>query len=294
MRKRTKILKKCNGIISCQEKVKLQDLEKLFLQSHKNEQSYDVMEAVNKIRRDPNFFFRYAKKFSLTNQTIFCLSSEDGLLTNDKVSICKLFLKQFNSVFSTPNACKVVIDPIAFFNNINSSQPQLNTIIINETTITEAISEISGTSACGPDGMQTSFFKNCAKENTGPLEMLFNKSLSEGIIPDALKRAAILPVFKSGDRSLPANYRPISLTPILMKIFERIVRKQIVNFLSQHNIFNTTQHGFREGRSCLSALLNVMMILCHLCLKDLNVLTWFILILPKRLIRLTMASYCIN
>ena len=72
-----------------------------------------------------------------------------------------------------------------------------------------------------------------------------------------LKRTAILPVFKISDRSLPAHYRPISLTPILMKIFERIARKQIVNFSSQHNIFNTTQHGFRQGRSCLSALLNV-------------------------------------
>ena len=102
------------------------------------------------------------------------------------------------------------------------------------------------------------FFKNCAKEVIGPLEMLVNKSLSEGNILDTLKITGILPVFKSGDRSLSANYYiPISLTPILMKIFERIARKQIVNFLSQHNIFNTTQHGFREGRSCLSALLNV-------------------------------------
>ena len=49
----------------------------------------------------------------IKNNTKGC-SSEDGLLTNDKVSICKRFLKQFNSVFSTPNACKVVIDPIAF------------------------------------------------------------------------------------------------------------------------------------------------------------------------------------
>ena len=133
----------------------------------------------------------------------------------------------------------------------------MNTITINEATITEAISEISGTSACGPDGMQASFFKNCSKEIVAPLIILFNKSLNEGVIPDVLKRAAILPVFKNGDRSIPANYRPISLTPILMKIFERIARKQIVNFLSQLNIFNPTQHGFREGRSCLSALLGV-------------------------------------
>ena len=67
MRKRTKILKKCNGTVRRQDEVKLQDLEKLILQSHKDEQSYDEAVAVNKIRKDPNFFFRYAKKFILTN-----------------------------------------------------------------------------------------------------------------------------------------------------------------------------------------------------------------------------------
>ena len=95
----------------------------------------------------------------------------------------------------------------------------MNTIIINEATIIEAISEISATSACGPDGMQASFFKNCSKEIVASLIILINKSLIEGVIPHVVKRAAmsaILPAFINGDRSLPANYRPISLTPILI------------------------------------------------------------------------------
>ena len=126
-------------------------------------------------------------------------------------------LKQFNnnSVFSRPNASTIVQDPVAFFNDIDSYQPHMNTIIINEATIIEAISEISATSACGPDGMQASFFKNCSKEIVASLIILINKSLIEGVIPHVVKRAAILPAFKNGDRSLPANYRPISLTPIL-------------------------------------------------------------------------------
>ena len=66
MRKRTKIRKKCNGTVRRQDEEKLQNLKKLILQSHKDEQSYDEAVAVNKIRKDPNFFFRYAKKFSLT------------------------------------------------------------------------------------------------------------------------------------------------------------------------------------------------------------------------------------
>ena len=82
----------------------------------------------------------------------------------------------------------------------------------NKATITEAISEISGTSACELDGMQASFFKNCAQESVAPLIILFIKSIIEGVIPDALKRAEILLVFKNGERSLPANCRPLLLT----------------------------------------------------------------------------------
>ena len=74
--------------------------------------------------------------------------------------------------------------------------------------------------------------------------MLFIQSPESDIIP-----AAIVPIYKSGDKSLPSNYHPISLTPILMKIFERVIRKQVTQFL--------TEMGLREERSCLSALLSV-------------------------------------
>ena len=94
--------------------------------------------------------------------------------------------------------------------------------------------------------------------------ILFNSFFDCHYIPDILKRAAIVPVYKSGEKSNPINYRPISLTPILMKILERIVRKQVVQFLTDNNFLNSTQHGFREGRSCLSALLNVYDDIVHM------------------------------
>ena len=99
--------------------------------------------------------------------------------------------------------------------------------------------------------------KKCAIELAVPLQMLFIQSLESGIIPECLKRAAIVPIFKSGDKSLPSNYRPISLTSILMKIFERVIRKQVTQFLTERGYLNSSQHGFREGRSCMSALLSV-------------------------------------
>ena len=65
------------------------------------------------------------------------------------------------------------------------------------------------------------------------------------------------PIYKSGDKSLPSNYHPISLTPILIKIFVRVVRKQVTQFITERGYLNSSQHCFREGRSCLSALLSV-------------------------------------
>ena len=56
-------------------------------------------------------------------------------------------------------------------------------------------------------------------------------------------------------KSLPKNYRPIALTPHLIKIFEKVVRNQLVTYIEKHNLFNITQHGFRFGRPCLSQLL---------------------------------------
>ena len=76
------------------------------------------------------------------------------------------------------------------------------------------------------------------------------------MIDPSFKKAAIVPVFKSGDRTVPSNYRPISLTSVIIKVFERVIRKQIVTFLISNGHLNPTQHGFRGGRSCLSALLS--------------------------------------
>ena len=71
-------------------------------------------------------------------------------------------------------------------------------------------------------------------------------------------------MFLSGDRTIPRNYRPNSLTSVIIKIPERIFRKQIVVFLISKGYFNPTQHGFRGGRSCLAALLNVFEDIMHL------------------------------
>ena len=71
----------------------------------------------------------------------------------------------------------------------------------------------------------------------------------------------------SGDKSIPGNYMPISLTSSISQVCEHIIRKQVVAFLDRRGLLNDIQHGFRSGRSCLSTMLNVFDNLINLDLK---------------------------
>ena len=80
--------------------------------------------------------------------------------------------------------------------------------------------------------------------------------MTTGLIPPTLKEQYIAPIYKKGNKTDPANYRPVSLTSHLIKIFERIVRKELITYLEGNDLLSTSQHGFRQGRSCLTQLLH--------------------------------------
>ena len=80
-------------------------------------------------------------------------------------------------------------------------------------------------------------------------------SLEEGIVPSEWKEANITPLFKKGSRNKPENYRPVSLTSVVCKLLETLIRDHMVEFLVKHKLINTSQHGFLKARSCLTNLL---------------------------------------
>ena len=131
----------------------------------------------------------------------------------------------------------------------------LSNISISEKDFEDAIDELSPTAAAGPDGFPAILLKKGKSILATPLTILWRQSLLEGVVPDKLKRSLITPIHKGGNKSEPANYRPISLTSHLIKLFEKVLRKHIVKHMNDNNLFNESQHGFRSGRSCLSQLL---------------------------------------
>src|SRR5690606_37726120 len=87
-----------------------------------------------------------------------------------------------------------------------------------------------------------------------PISSVFNKCLKIGIFPNVFKIAIVLPLYKKDDVKDLNNYRPISLLPLISKIFEKLIYAQILTYLKTHNIINNSQFGFLENRSCDEAV----------------------------------------
>jgi hypothetical protein len=90
----------------------------------------------------------------------------------------------------------------------------------------------------------------------GPVSHLVNMSLSAGVFPSAFKTALIHPVYKGGGkaRNDPASYRPVAILRALSKVLETVAKEDLEAYMAVNNILPTSQHGFRRGRSCTTAL----------------------------------------
>ena len=111
--------------------------------------------------------------------------------------------------------------------------------------------------ATGPDDLPARILKLAAPVIAPSLGVFFHVCLTEGVFPALWKMANVHPVFKAGDSRLLTNYRPISVLPILAKVFETIVYQQVYSYFLSNNLLNPAQSGFRPGHSTQDVLLKV-------------------------------------
>ena len=90
------------------------------------------------------------------------------------------------------------------------------------------------------------------------LKSIINKSFESALFPDNLKIAKVVPIFKDGQKTNCSNYRPISILPVISKIFEKCAHKQLYDFFQLHNILVREQYGFRSGKSTTNAIVNFL------------------------------------
>ena len=216
---------------------------------HEEEKSKESS-AVKNIKDNPKFFYSYAKKKNKLKSTVGPLFNTLGELTHDPEEMSNILQNQYASVFSDPDSKQKKRHKIEF---------KLKSILTNFEFTTKdlekAIDEIDQNSSCGPNDIPALLLKNCKKELSHPLLLIWRDSLNHGYVPKIYKNQIITPVHKKASKADPENYRPISLTSHVIKIFERVVRVHIVKHLEKNQIICPNQHGFQKFKSCLTQLL---------------------------------------
>ena len=119
------------------------------------------------------------------------------------------------------------------------------------------LSNLKPDKAAGSDEIKPVVLEELRHETAPIICLLFERSLSTGVLPSYWTKARLSPLFKKGDKGNPANYRPISLTCILCKVMEHIIASNLARHLNNHQILYELQHGFREKRSCETQLIQL-------------------------------------
>ena len=104
------------------------------------------------------------------------------------------------------------------------------------------LKDINQSKAVGPDGIHGMVLKYCTPSLAKPLTIMFNISFVTGIIPDDWKLASVVPIHKKDEKGSVENYRPIFLTSLIMKIFEKCIRQELSNACDE--LLDPRQHGF--------------------------------------------------
>ena len=188
------------------------------------------------------------EKFSLNNRIIIDLDEIANAFNAYFVSIGRSLSDQILSEASSQD----------YLLEHNKPNVNFNFIPVNETYIDNIINKLKNKSSCGYDNFSNKHIKYARNVLTKPLTLLINQCLQTGIYPSQLKMSRIKPLFKSGDKSLFSNYRPISLLPSLSKIFERVIFDQLLGYFTNNNLLCLDQFGFRPGHSTELAALRLV------------------------------------
>ena len=207
---------------------------------------------INLARRsktNPKLIYQYISSKTKTKDTIPNLDKPEGGTTTDDKEKASVLNKFFGSVFTEEGdtqlpecegiSCDTILDKIDI--SLDDVMKILNSLNVNK--------------SCGPDGVHPRVLKELCNELSIPLKKLFDKTMLDGRIPKKWKVAEVRPIFKKGNKASPNNYRPVSLTSIVCKIFENFVRNSIYSHLIDHDMLALEQFGFCKGRSCTTQLL---------------------------------------
>ncbi|KAI8495028.1 hypothetical protein Bbelb_270140 [Branchiostoma belcheri] len=158
--------------------------------------------------------------------------------------------QEFNGYFSTcaTNPLRHIPEPTTEF----------SFEAVDESTVLSELLRLKAKKATGLDKIPSKLLKDSAPVIVKPLTHIFNLSLATGEVPSDWKTAQITPIYKSGNRTNVANYRPVSVLSVTSKVMEKLVAKQVSCYMSKNNLLTVYQSGFRRHHSTATAVLKIV------------------------------------
>ena len=186
------------------------------------------------------------RKFNISTP-IGPLLDNTGTLINEPSAKAELLQNTFTSNFTIDNG------QLPSMNVQNSCN--IDTVVFSPSVVKRVVSKLKNKVKGGPDGIPAIFLKKCVNELCSPISFIFSLCMTNGYIPPDWLRSYIAPIPKKGISSDPSSYRPISLTCLLCKIMESVIKDQLLSSLLSNNVISKHQHGFLTKRSTLTNLL---------------------------------------
>lgn len=211
--------------------------------------TYEKKVAMDAVR-NTRHFWAYVRSKTTAKESTNRLKTHNGDVTEDDEIIAQEMNRAFNSVYVREDANRPSVDPDSVFQG-----PKLQEILVTREDVQRKLKGLDSTKANGPDGVSPLVLKECSEVLCAPILDIFKSSLDSGSVPDDWRRANISPIHKKGSKMEPLNYRPVSLTSVISKVIESIIREKIVQHLNDNNLITDKQHGFRSKRSCLTNML---------------------------------------
>ena len=230
-------------------------MKKLIRKSEKtyHEHKFDLIK--NNMKETWNLINCIIKRKTISHKT-----SQSFNISNKKVSNPAEIAQSFNNFFSNIGSTlankipKSNKDHIHYLNKINKEFTR--SLFLSDISEDDIIKIINGLRNCsaGPDLIKPMTLQ----KGVLPLLHIYQLSFQNGIFPDELKLAKVVPIFKKEDESKLTNYRPISLLSVFSKILERLMANRLVDFIEKYSILSEEQFGFRKGRSTYMAVINFL------------------------------------
>jgi hypothetical protein len=209
----------------------------------------NIIDGLNNNNTKP--VWKYAKSKHQESGGIAPLKKGTNLISDSKGK-AELLLNQFKSVFTKPTNND--LPSTSWIQSKNNIRP----IIIDQKGLEKLLTNINPSKASGPDNIPNRILKECAIHLAPILKTILQCSLDTGELPKDWRDANISSIFQKGDKHLPENYRPVSLTSVTCKILEHIICRHLLKHLEKNRILTNLNHGFRSGYSCETQLITTI------------------------------------